>query len=113
METYDASIDRIEARVTAKLQDSLGGCRNANEMLRVFYDRLVDDDDRLWFLERMKLVTQEQFGISMDDLFKDFDFNESGDVDDDDVRYLLYSSYTDPKASKKKYKRVRDLERLH
>ena len=36
METYDASIDRIESRVTVKLQDRLGGCRNANEMFRVF-----------------------------------------------------------------------------
>ena len=45
----------------------------------------------------------------MDNLFKEFDFNASGDVDDDDVRYLMYSSHTDPKASKKAYKRVRDL----
>jgi len=36
MEQYDNSIDRIEGRVTAKLQDKLGACRNANEMFRVF-----------------------------------------------------------------------------
>ena len=48
----------------------------------------------------------------MDTLFKEFDMNKSGDVDDDDVRYLLFSSYIDPKAAKKKYRRVRDLEGL-
>ena len=36
MEQYDNSIDRIEVQVTAKLQDKLGACRNANEMFRVF-----------------------------------------------------------------------------
>ena len=48
----------------------------------------------------------------MDTLFSEFDMNQSGDVDDDDVRYLLYSSFTDPKASKRTYKRVRDLQGL-
>ena len=76
----------------------------------VFYDRLVDADDRLWFLEQMKVLTETHFQVSMDKLFAEFDMNKSGDVDDDDVRYLLYSSYTDPKAVKKSYKRVRDLD---
>ena len=82
----------------------------SHEVFRVFYDRLTDDDDRLWFIEEMKKQTQTHFNQSMDALFKEFDMNNSGDVDDDDVRYLLFSSYTDPKAAKKKYKRVRDLE---
>ena len=81
----------------------------SHEVFRVFYDRLTDDDDRLWFIEEMKKLTQTHFNQSMDNLFKEFDFNASGDVDDDDVRYLMYSSHTDPKASKKAYKRVRDL----
>ena len=128
-----------------------------HEVFRVFYDRLTDDGDRLWFIDEMKRQTETRaqgararprhiyeaarpgpaqptqlcvplicsllgarepfmscadFNMDMDTLFKEFDFNESGDVDDDDVRYLLYSSYTDPKASKKAYKRVRDFEQM-
>ena len=82
----------------------------SHEVFRVFYDRLTDDDDRLWFIEAMKGTTRDHFNVEMDTLFKEFDMNKSGDVDDDDVRYLMFSSYTDPKASKKKYKRVRDIE---
>ena len=82
----------------------------SHEVFRVFYDRLTDDDDRMWFIEEMRRQTKKHFDVDMDKLFAEFDFNGSGDVDDDDIRYLLYSSYTDPKASKKKYKRVRDIE---
>ena len=82
----------------------------SHELFRVFYDRLVDDDDRLWFIEQMKVLTVTHFNVEMDKLFKEFDMNCNGEVDDDDVRYLLYSSYTDPKAPKKAYKRVKDLD---
>ena len=75
-------------------------------------DRLTDDDDRLWFIEEMKKLTMTHFEMDMDKLFAEFDMNNSGDVDDDDVRYLLYSSYTDPKASKKEYKRIKDLSQM-
>ena len=81
----------------------------SHELFRVFYDRLTDDDDRLWFIEQMKVLTVNHFNVEMDKLFKEFDTNANGEVDDDDVRYLLYSCYTDPKASKKSYRRVRDL----
>ena len=47
----------------------------------------------------MKVVTQKQFDISMDDLFKEFDMNNSGDVDDDDVRYLTSSIRRDAASS--------------
>lgn len=57
----------------------------------------------------MKVLTTTHFNLEMDSLFKEFDMNKSGDVDDDDVRYLLYSSFTDPKAVQKSYRRVRDL----
>ena len=87
-----------------------GPCARSHELFRVFYDRLVNDDDRLWFIEQTKALTMTHFNVDMDQLFKEFDYNASGDVDDDDVRYLLYSHYTDPKAAKKSYRRVRDLE---
>lgn len=33
---YDDRIDRVEARIIAKLRDQLGTAKNANEMFRIF-----------------------------------------------------------------------------
>lgn len=33
---YDERIDRVEARITARLRDQLGTAKNANEMFRIF-----------------------------------------------------------------------------
>lgn len=36
LKRYDERIDRVEARITAKLRDQLGTAKNANEMFRIF-----------------------------------------------------------------------------
>ena len=41
----------------------------SHEVFRVFYDRLTDDDDRLWFIEEMKKQTKKHFDVEMDSLF--------------------------------------------
>ena len=79
-----------------------------HELLRVFYDRLVDSDDRQWFLEELKKLTQKHFDQPLEGLFKSYGIHCENEVDEDDARYLLYSSFTDPKASKKTYQRVAD-----
>jgi dynein heavy chain len=39
------------------------------QVLRVFYDRLVDDKDRAWFLAYLKTVMTEQLAADFDKLF--------------------------------------------
>jgi hypothetical protein len=48
----------------------------SHEVFRVFYDRLTDEDDRLWFIEEMKKQTASHFNVEMDHLFKEFDTNK-------------------------------------
>lgn len=40
-----------------------------HEVLRVFYDRLVDDVDRIWLLKQMKEMVKKHFGFGFEDLF--------------------------------------------
>lgn len=46
--------------------------------MRVYYDRLVDDSDRLWLANFLKECMQKNFDTSFDDLFKHLDFNGDG-----------------------------------
>jgi dynein heavy chain len=40
-----------------------------HEVLRVFYDRLVNDDDRNWLFKLIKSVIKDQFKESFDGVF--------------------------------------------
>ena len=40
-----------------------------HEVYRVFYDRLVDDEDRKWLFVLSKTIVKEQFRESFDGLF--------------------------------------------
>eukprot|EP00965_Chrysotila_dentata_P012157 398782-Pleurochrysis_carterae.AAC.1 len=70
-----------------------------HELSRVFYDRLVDSDDRSWFLDNLKELTVKHFEQPMEALFKDFGMNCADEVSDDDVRYLLYCNFATTKVS--------------
>ncbi len=40
-----------------------------HEVLRVFYDRLVDDKDRNWLIEYLRTLTKKHFKQDFDQLF--------------------------------------------
>ena len=40
-----------------------------HETLRVFHDRLVDDDDRMWFFDFMKQMVERHTGLKFDRVF--------------------------------------------
>lgn len=40
-----------------------------HEILRVYYDRLVDDTDRLWFFNTLRLVCTEFLGEDINQMF--------------------------------------------
>ena len=46
--------------------------------MRVYYDRLVDDSDRLWLTNFLKECTQNNFDTNFDVLFKHLDSNSDG-----------------------------------
>lgn len=41
-----------------------------HEVLRVYFDRLVDDPDRLWLIGALRQVCQSKLEEDMDDMFE-------------------------------------------
>ncbi|XP_076449948.1 dynein axonemal heavy chain 7-like [Babylonia areolata] len=83
-----------------------------HEVFRVFYDRLVDNEDRAWFFSSCREVMQEKLKEDFDKLFSYLDADEDGKVVEDDIRSLIYCDFSDPKNDAKNYVEVRDLEHL-
>lgn len=57
-----------------------------HEVYRVFYDRLVDDKDRLKFFEIVKQTLHQYFKVNIDKLLSHLS-KSGGSLMDDDIRY--------------------------
>jgi len=64
-----------------------------HETLRVFYDRLVDDEDRSWFLEYIKELTETHFGQNFNELFAHLDEDGDGTVDAEELRHCMFGDF--------------------
>jgi dynein heavy chain len=57
-----------------------------HEVLRVFYDRLVDDSDRNWLLAHMKEMVKKHFGFGFEDLFGHLKQGEGAEIGANEMR---------------------------
>ena len=64
----------------------------------MFYDRLVDDKDRSWFLAYLRTVMKEKLGADFDKLFAHLrqEGAASQEVNIEDVRKCFFGDYMDP-----------------
>ena len=83
-----------------------------HEVYRVFYDRLVFDEDRDWLYKYVRSTCTEVLGTPMDQLLSKLDFDGDGEVKDDDLRSLMFCDFEDPKAEAKDYSMVQSVETL-
>ena len=80
-----------------------------HEALRVFFDRLVTQEDRHWFLERARDMTKKHFGQDFNELLAHLNADGTGVVSDEDVRGMFFADYIDPNASTRLYKELPEL----
>ncbi|KAJ8952271.1 hypothetical protein NQ318_007438 [Aromia moschata] len=83
-----------------------------HEVLRVYYDRLVDDGDRAWLVEALREVVKGQLGENIDSMFERLASPQSKTIGETELRNLLYCDFANPKADTHFYTEVQDLELL-
>ena len=83
-----------------------------HEILRVFYDRLIDDDDRKWLYEHVIKTCKEVMRENFHNLLGHLDVEKSGTVTEDNLRSLIYCDFGDPKNEAKRYLEVTNIEQL-
>ncbi|NXM23807.1 DYH7 protein, partial [Oxyruncus cristatus] len=66
-----------------------------HEVFRVFYDRLVEDDDRAWLFNLVRNIVKEHFKETFDSVFAHLKQGKAP-VTEENMRSLCFGDYMDP-----------------
>ncbi|NXU08026.1 DYH3 protein, partial [Pardalotus punctatus] len=81
-----------------------------HEVYRVFYDRLVDEDDKNIFFQMVQETTLNNFKQNFNKVLGHL--STTGNVTDDNVRALFFGDYLKPSSTVKVYDEITDLKEL-
>ena len=85
----------------------------AHETMRVFGDRLINDEDRMWMLEAVKDTVRAPFSASFDTIFRHLDIDGDGKIDKlDEIRGLLFGDLLVPYGiTERPYEEILDIDK--
>ncbi|XP_050489817.1 dynein axonemal heavy chain 7-like isoform X1 [Bombus huntii] len=92
-----------------------------HEVLRVFGDRLIDQEDISWLVKQIRVTLNGRMNVLMEELFKDLlppqreatlDDKSRAIITEQELRNLVYCDFGDTKVDIRLYQEVADLDQL-
>ncbi|KXS15928.1 hypothetical protein M427DRAFT_111568 [Gonapodya prolifera JEL478] len=83
-----------------------------HEVYRVFYDRLVADEDRSWLFDFSRKTIEARFEVQFNQVFAPYDSNKDGKIEDSDLRSLVFGTFFTNKEAKRIYDEITNLDEL-
>ena len=86
----------------------------AHEIIRVFSDRLINDEDRLYLLISLREIVKKIFGFSFDNVCIHLDIDKNGKVETlAEIRGLIFTDVLTPfGANNRPYEEVKEYKKL-
>ncbi|PVD24358.1 hypothetical protein C0Q70_14839 [Pomacea canaliculata] len=87
-----------------------------HEVMRVFYDRLTDDQDRAWLFKTVSGLVKEHFKESFDGVFEHLaNAGQGGKCQEEDLRSLMFGDFMNPDAAPEErvYQEVMSLDEMY
>jgi len=86
----------------------------AHETIRVFGDRLINDEDRMWMLNNVKDACRAPFQTAFDQTFQHLDLDKNGKVETlDEIRGLIFGDVLTPFGmTDRPYEEIQNREKL-
>ncbi|KAL1506278.1 hypothetical protein ABEB36_005670 [Hypothenemus hampei] len=82
-----------------------------HEVLRVFYDRLVENYDKNWLFEKIRTCVKDNFREIFEHVFDNMPRDENGLVKQDAMKTLMFGTYFDQDSDEdKRYEEVVNVE---
>ena len=84
-----------------------------HEVMRVFYDRLIDDKDRQWLFSSVSANIKDQFKDTIDVVFEHLaNGGKGGKLTEGDLRSLMFGDYMNPDADPedRRYEEVKSID---
>ncbi|KAK9875370.1 hypothetical protein WA026_007765 [Henosepilachna vigintioctopunctata] len=85
-----------------------------HEVMRIFYDRLIEQEDKDWLFERMKIMVRDFFRDTFENTFDNLPRSSTNEITQESLKSLLFGTYFDQDSTDddRRYEQASNIQAL-